>query len=74
MHDDTRELVEWLVREGADILFSLNGGHIAPIYDACLDLGLRILDVRHEDARVLRRAVRAGIDVHIVAAPDAPAP
>ena len=50
--DAGRRAVAQLMREGADILFSLNGGHIAPIYDACLDLGLRILDVRHEDAAV----------------------
>ncbi|PYM79439.1 MAG: acetolactate synthase, partial [Candidatus Rokuibacteriota bacterium] len=30
----------------------MNGGHIAPIYDACLEAGVRIVDVRHEDAAV----------------------
>jgi len=44
--------VAQLRREGVDVLFSLNGGHIAPIYDACLDAGVRIVDVRHEDAAV----------------------
>jgi acetolactate synthase-1/2/3 large subunit len=37
---------------GVDRLFTLNGGHIAPIYDACLAEGPAIVDVRHEDAAV----------------------
>ena len=37
---------------GVDRIFTLNGGHIAPIYDACLDAGVAIVDVRHEDAAV----------------------
>ena len=32
--------VSQLRREGVDVLFSLNGGHIAPIYDACLETGV----------------------------------
>ncbi len=45
-----RLAVRALKREGVDVIFSLNGGHIAPIFDACLDEGLRIVDVRHEEA------------------------
>ena len=41
-----------LKREGIEIIFSLNGGHIFGIYDSCIDAGIRILDVRHEDAAV----------------------
>lgn len=37
---------------GVHLIFSLNGGHIAALYDACLDAGIRIIDVRHEDAAV----------------------
>lgn len=37
---------------GVKLIFSLNGGHIAALYDACLDTGIRIVDVRHEDAAV----------------------
>jgi thiamine pyrophosphate-dependent acetolactate synthase large subunit-like protein len=44
--------VAQLQREGTTVLFSLNGGHIASLYDACLDARLRIVDVRHEDAAV----------------------
>lgn len=47
-----RLAVAQLKREGVDVLFSLNGGHIALIYDACLDFGVRLVDVRHEDAAV----------------------
>ncbi len=50
--DAGRLTVAQLKREGIDHLFSLNGGHVALIYDACLDLGIRIVDVRHEDAAV----------------------
>jgi acetolactate synthase I/II/III large subunit len=52
MFDAGRLAVAQLRREGVETLFSLNGGHIAPIYDACLDLDLRVVDVRHEDAAV----------------------
>lgn len=50
--DAGRLAVAQLKREGVDVLFSLNGGHIALIYDACLAEGVRIVDVRHEDAAV----------------------
>jgi acetolactate synthase I/II/III large subunit len=39
-----------LKREGVDHLFTLSGGHIAPIYDGCVDEGIRIVDFRHEQA------------------------
>ena len=50
--DAGRLAVAQLRREGVELLFSLNGGHVALIYDACIDLGVRIVDVRHEDAAV----------------------
>ena len=34
--------------EGVDTIFTLCGGHIIDIYDGCLDEGIRIIDVRHE--------------------------
>lgn len=43
-------LVSALKCKGVDQVFSLNGGHIADIYKACVDCGVRILDVRHEEA------------------------
>jgi acetolactate synthase-1/2/3 large subunit len=36
--------------EGVANLFTLSGGHIAPIYDGCVDAGLRIVDFRHEQS------------------------
>lgn len=37
-----------LKEEGVTHLFTLCGGHIQNIYDGCLDLGIRVVDVRHE--------------------------
>ena len=37
-----------LKREGIDVIFTLSGGHIQNIYDGCLDEGIDIIDVRHE--------------------------
>ncbi len=37
-----------LRNEGVDTLFTLTGGHIVPILDGCLQEGIRIVDVRHE--------------------------
>src|SRR6201998_121146 len=39
-----------LKTEGVDTIFTLCGGHIIDIYDGCVDEGIRILDVRHEQA------------------------
>jgi acetolactate synthase-1/2/3 large subunit len=40
--------VRALKREGVRNIFTLSGGHIAPIYDACYSEGIQIIDVRHE--------------------------
>lgn len=37
-----------LANEGVDTIFTLCGGHIIDIYDGCIDEGIRIVDVRHE--------------------------
>ncbi len=37
-----------LKRHGVTHLFTLCGGHIQAIYDGCLDDGIRVVDVRHE--------------------------
>ena len=37
-----------LKAEGVDTIFTLCGGHIIDIYDGCIDEGIRIIDVRHE--------------------------
>jgi acetolactate synthase-1/2/3 large subunit len=37
-----------LKNEGVDTIFTLCGGHIIDIYDGCIDEGIKIIDVRHE--------------------------
>lgn len=39
-----------LKNEGVSHLFTLCGGHIASIYDGCIDESIRIIDTRHEQA------------------------
>ena len=39
-----------LKAEGVDTLFTLTGGHIVPILDGCVLEGIRVVDVRHEQA------------------------
>lgn len=39
-----------LQRAGIDHVFVLHGGHLDPIFQACLDLGIRLIDARHEAA------------------------
>ena len=34
--------------EGVDTIFTLCGGHIIDIYDGCVDEGIEVIDVRHE--------------------------
>lgn len=36
--------------ENVTHLFTLCGGHIAPVYDGCLDESIRVIDTRHEQA------------------------
>jgi acetolactate synthase-1/2/3 large subunit len=35
---------------GVDTVFTLSGGHVMPIYEGCRLEGIRVLDVRHEQA------------------------
>ncbi|MDP9376645.1 MAG: thiamine pyrophosphate-binding protein [Actinomycetota bacterium] len=37
-----------LKAEGIDAIFTLSGGHIIDIYDGCVDEGIKVIDVRHE--------------------------
>jgi thiamine pyrophosphate-dependent acetolactate synthase large subunit-like protein len=34
--------------EGVEMIFTLCGGHIIDIYDGCIDEGIKVIDVRHE--------------------------
>ncbi|MBI5119135.1 acetolactate synthase, partial [Candidatus Poribacteria bacterium] len=39
-----------LKNEGSECIFTLCGGHIQPIYTGCIETGIRVVDVRHEQA------------------------
>ena len=43
-----RLVAKALKNEGVEVIFTLCGGHIIDIYDGCLDEGIEIIDVRHE--------------------------
>jgi acetolactate synthase-1/2/3 large subunit len=47
-----RLMARQLQRLGVSHLFSLSGGHIFPLYDGCVELGIRIVDTRHEEHAV----------------------
>jgi acetolactate synthase-1/2/3 large subunit len=41
-----------LKQAGVECIFTLSGGHVMAIYDGCLDEGIKVIDVRHEQAAV----------------------
>ena len=45
-----RIVAQALRREGVPYVFTLCGGHIMSIYDGCLDEGIGVIDVRHEQS------------------------
>src|SRR5438067_609671 len=45
-------LVRTLKAAGVEVVFTLSGNQILPIYDAGLDAGIRFIDVRHENDAV----------------------
>ncbi len=45
-------LVRSLVQHGVTEVFALSGGHLDPIFQACANQGVRIIDTRHEAAAV----------------------
>ncbi len=45
-----RLVAQALAAEGIDTVFTLSGGHILPIYEGCRREGVRLIDVRHEQA------------------------
>ena len=58
-----------LKQAGVEVIFTLPGGHIMPLYDGCLDEGIRIIDVRHEQAAVHEavRALQSKVDAYAAA-------
>lgn len=43
-----RVVAKALRAENVPYIFTLCGGHVMPIYDGCVDEGIRVIDVRHE--------------------------
>lgn len=56
LNADHESCAAWIARflkaRGVDRIFGLQGGHIQPIWDHAAQLGIRIIDVRHEVAAV----------------------
>jgi acetolactate synthase I/II/III large subunit len=44
------QAVAALLGFGTDVMFTLNGGHIWPFYDAARNQGMRVVDTRHEQS------------------------
>ncbi|HEV3231233.1 MAG TPA: acetolactate synthase [Candidatus Dormibacteraeota bacterium] len=47
-----RLMAAQLQRLGVGQVFTLSGGHIFPLYDGCVELGIRLIDTRHEEHAV----------------------
>jgi acetolactate synthase-1/2/3 large subunit len=45
-------LIQTLANNGVEVIFSLSGNQIMPLYDACIDADIRIIHTRHEGAAV----------------------
>ena len=41
-------VAKMLKQEGIKHIFTISGGHIVDIYNGCIDEGIEIIDVRHE--------------------------
>ena len=48
--DGGQVIARALKAEGVDTVFMLTGGHVLPIIDGCVLEGIRVVDVRHEQA------------------------
>jgi len=60
------ELVARVLKEaGVGHVFTLCGGHILPIYDGCLTEGIRLIDVRHEQAAAHAADAYARLTRHV---------
>ncbi|MBI2158502.1 MAG: acetolactate synthase [Candidatus Rokubacteria bacterium] len=54
-----------LRQAGVGHIFTLCGGHILPIYDGCLDEGLGVIDMRHEQAAAHAADAYARLTRHV---------
>jgi acetolactate synthase-1/2/3 large subunit len=63
-----------LKQAGVGHVFTLCGGHILPIYEGCLSEGVRIIDVRHEQAAAHAADAYARLTRNVGVAMVAPGP
>lgn len=69
------QLVARVLRQaGVGHVFTLCGGHILPIYDGCLDEGIAVIDVRHEQAAAHAADAYARLTRNVGVAMVAPGP
>jgi len=59
------QVAQVLKKEGVTHLFTLCGGHIAPVYLAAGELGIRVIDFRHEQAAAHAADAWARITRHL---------
>jgi len=52
MTSSSSTLIQSLANQGVEVIFSLSGNQIMPLYDACIDANIRIIHTRHEGAAV----------------------
>lgn len=43
-------IAQMFKQQGIKVVYTLCGGHVAPIYDGCLNHGIDVIDFRHEQA------------------------
>ncbi|HEX3178154.1 MAG TPA: thiamine pyrophosphate-binding protein [Methylomirabilota bacterium] len=63
-----------LKQAGVGHVFTLCGGHLLPIYDGCLDAGLAVVDVRHEQSAAHAADAYARLTRNVGVAMVAPGP
>jgi acetolactate synthase-1/2/3 large subunit len=47
-----QQVAKVLKQEGLDLVFTLCGGHIVTVHEGCVEEGIGVIDVRHEQAAV----------------------
>ena len=52
MTSPSTAVIQSLANQGVEVIFSLSGNQIMPLYDACIDANIRIIHTRHEGAAV----------------------
>ena len=52
MTSPSTSLIQSLANQGIEVIFSLSGNQIMPLYDACIDFNVQIIHTRYEGAAV----------------------